>query len=96
MIRNIPNKFKSKLLLDEINKNHQGKFDYFYLPMDLQTKCNVGFGFINFIHPFYILNFFLEFHKFDWQKHYKDCNSSKICQLVMANLQGRDSLSTHH
>jgi len=37
MIRNIPNKFKQMTLLDMINRNHGGKYDYFYLPMDLKT-----------------------------------------------------------
>jgi hypothetical protein len=58
MVRNIPNKFKQMQLLDMINLNHKGKYDYFYLPMDLKTQCNVGYAFINFIHPIYILDFF--------------------------------------
>lgn len=37
MIRNIPNKFKQGQLLIMINMNHQGKYDYFYLPMDLKV-----------------------------------------------------------
>lgn len=38
MIRNIPNKFKQNTLLEMINKNHSGKYDYFYLPMDLKVR----------------------------------------------------------
>lgn len=38
MIRNIPNKFKQMTLLDMININHKGRYDYFYLPMDLKVK----------------------------------------------------------
>jgi hypothetical protein len=38
MIRNIPNKFKQMTLLDMINEKHQGKYDYFYLPMDLKVR----------------------------------------------------------
>lgn len=37
MIRNIPNKFKQKNLLEMINLKHPGKYDYFYLPMDLKV-----------------------------------------------------------
>jgi hypothetical protein len=37
MIRNIPNKFKQKTLLDMINQYYQGKYNYFYLPMDLKV-----------------------------------------------------------
>lgn len=38
MVRNIPNKFKQKNLLEKINKSHAGKYDYFYLPMDLKVN----------------------------------------------------------
>lgn len=38
MIRNIPNKFKQMNLLEMINTNHKGKYDYFYLPMDLKVR----------------------------------------------------------
>ena len=41
MIRNIPNKFKQGQLLIMINMNHQGKYDYFYLPMDLKVHQSV-------------------------------------------------------
>jgi len=38
MVRNIPNKFKQMTLLEMINQRHQGKYDYFYLPMDLKVS----------------------------------------------------------
>ena len=38
MIRNIPNKFKQMNLLDMINSHHKGRYDYFYLPMDLKVN----------------------------------------------------------
>lgn len=38
MVRNIPNKFKQKSLLDMINENHSGHYNYFYLPMDLKVS----------------------------------------------------------
>ena len=37
MIRNIPNKFKQKTLLEMINHYYEGKYNYFYLPMDLKV-----------------------------------------------------------
>ena len=37
MIKNIPVKFLQGDMLKLLNKNFTGKFDYFYLPMDLQT-----------------------------------------------------------
>lgn len=41
MIRNIPNKFKQKSLLDMINASHQGEYNYFYLPMDLKVSLTL-------------------------------------------------------
>jgi hypothetical protein len=40
MIRNIPNKFKQRTLLDMINESHIGQYNYFYLPMDLKVTNN--------------------------------------------------------
>lgn len=37
MVRNIPNKFKQRTLLDMIEIYHYGTFNYFYLPMDLKV-----------------------------------------------------------
>mmetsp|Transcript_8175 Transcript_8175/g.6090 ORF Transcript_8175/g.6090 Transcript_8175/m.6090 type:complete len:135 (-) Transcript_8175:400-804(-) len=97
MVRNIPNKFKQGTLLEMINKNHSLCYDYFYLPMDLKTQCNVGYAFINFVHPMFILDFFLEFQSIEWHKTFQqDCKSSKISMLVFANIQGKDELIKHH
>lgn len=48
-------------MLSLIDEQFDGAYDYFYLPMDLKTQCSVGFAFINFVHPVFILRFFLEF-----------------------------------
>ena len=40
MIRNTPNKFKQMTLLEMINERHLGKYDYFYLPMDLKVRIS--------------------------------------------------------
>jgi hypothetical protein len=37
MIRHIPNKYSTQSLLEEVNINFRGKFDFFYLPMDFQV-----------------------------------------------------------
>lgn len=37
MIRNIPNKYTQKMLLQKINENHKDKYDFFYLPIDFKV-----------------------------------------------------------
>lgn len=38
MVKNIPNKYNLPLMLETINKNHKGKFDFFYLPIDFRVN----------------------------------------------------------
>eukprot|EP00028_Trichosphaerium_sp_Am-I-7-wt_P000077 CAMPEP_0168527326 /NCGR_PEP_ID=MMETSP0405-20121227/12537_1 /TAXON_ID=498012 /ORGANISM="Trichosphaerium sp, Strain Am-I-7 wt" /LENGTH=441 /DNA_ID=CAMNT_0008550419 /DNA_START=104 /DNA_END=1426 /DNA_ORIENTATION=- len=66
MVKNIPNKYDQEMLLEAINKHHEGAFDFFYLPIDFRNKCNVGYAFINFIDPKSIAAFHEEFNNKKW------------------------------
>ena len=74
MIKNIPNKYNQKMLLAEIDERHKGQYDFFYLPIDFQNKCNVGYAFINFVSPIFILGFYERFNGHKWDKF----NSEKV------------------
>ena len=37
MIKNIPNRYNKNMLVRTLNKNHAGKFDFFYLPIDFKV-----------------------------------------------------------
>ena len=91
MIRHIPNKYTSKDLLNEIDIACKGKYDFFYLPLDTENDCNLGYSFINFIDPLHIVYFYHLFKARNWN-HYK---SHKECDLSFAKFQGKIELTAH-
>ncbi|CAN6209051.1 unnamed protein product [Urochloa humidicola] len=91
MIKNIPNKYTSKMLLAAIDELHKGAYDFFYLPIDFKNKCNVGYAFINMISPTHIVSFYQAFNGKKWEKF----NSEKVASLAYARIQGRTALISH-
>ncbi|XP_057852342.2 protein MEI2-like 2 [Cryptomeria japonica] len=91
MIKNIPNKYTSKMLLAAIDENHRGTYDFLYLPIDFKNKCNVGYAFINMISPANIVPFYEAFNGKKWEKF----NSEKVASLAYARIQGKAALVTH-
>ena len=84
MIRHIPNKYSYKEILDEINIVCKDKYDFFYLPLDSENDCNLGYSFINFIHPLHIIYFYTIFKSRKWFYY----NSFKECDLTYGKYQG--------
>mmetsp|Transcript_70665 Transcript_70665/g.166602 ORF Transcript_70665/g.166602 Transcript_70665/m.166602 type:complete len:308 (+) Transcript_70665:93-1016(+) len=91
MIKNIPNKYTQRNLLELIDQNNKGTYDFFYLPIDFKNKCNLGYAFINFIQPEYIIPLFEEFANRRWGRF----NSDKVCELSYARIQGKAGLVSH-
>ncbi|KQK20076.1 protein MEI2-like 2 [Brachypodium distachyon] len=91
MIKNIPNKYTSKMLLAAIDELHKGTYDFFYLPIDFKNKCNVGYAFINMISPVHIVSFYQAFNGKKWEKF----NSEKVASLAYGRIQGRTALISH-
>ena len=77
MIKNIPNKYNQKMLLQKIDVEHKMKYNFFYLPIDFKNNCNVGYAFINFVCPLYILKFYEAINAKKWEKF----NSEKVGSL---------------
>ncbi|GLT60283.1 hypothetical protein SLA2020_330550 [Shorea laevis] len=91
MIKNIPNKYTSKMLLAAINEHCQGTYDFIYLPIEFKNKCNVGYAFINMIDPQQIIPFHKAFNGKKWEKF----NSEKVALLAYARIQGKAALIAH-
>ncbi|KAL6984021.1 hypothetical protein U1Q18_017396 [Sarracenia purpurea var. burkii] len=91
MIKNIPNKYTSKMLLTAIDERHRGTYDFIYLPIDFKNKCNVGYAFINMTNPSLIIPFYQAFNGKKWEKF----NSEKVASLAYARIQGKAALIAH-
>lgn len=91
MLKNIPNKYTSKMLLTTIDENHRGTYDFIYLPIDFKNKCNMGYAFINMIEPQQIIPFYKAFNGKKWEKF----NSEKVASIAYARIQGRQALIAH-
>ncbi|XP_051125716.1 protein MEI2-like 2 [Andrographis paniculata] len=91
MIKNIPNKYTSKMLLAAIDETHKGTYDFLYLPIDFKNKCNVGYAFINMVSPAHIITFYEAFNGKKWEKF----NSEKVASLAYARIQGKTALISH-
>ncbi|KAK4487137.1 hypothetical protein RD792_006452 [Penstemon davidsonii] len=91
MIKNIPNKYTSKMLLTAIDETHKGTYDFLYLPIDFKNKCNVGYAFINMVSPLHIVTFYKAFNGKKWEKF----NSEKVASLAYGRIQGKTALISH-
>ncbi|XP_010556351.1 PREDICTED: protein terminal ear1 homolog [Tarenaya hassleriana] len=107
MIKNIPNKYSQKLLLNVLDGhciriNEQvaepgdesrplSSYDFVYLPMDFNNKCNVGYGFVNMTTPEAAWRLYKAFHLQRWEVF----NSRKICEITYARVQGLEALKEH-
>lgn len=88
MLRNIPNKYSRDMLVQQLNEDFRGEFDFVYLPIDFKNGCNVGYGFINFRTPELCGNFVGLFDGVDVRKCLPGLNSRKVVQVTLARVQG--------
>ena len=91
MVRNIPNKYNQKMLLEMLDQHSGTQYNFFYLPIDYKNRCNLGYAFINFTSSWAAADFYDTFHNRKWP----DFNSRKVCAVTYARVQGRESLIQH-
>ena len=91
MIKNIPNKYTQKMVLDSLDGVVPGGYNFFYLPIDFQNRCNVGYAFINMTDTKFIPALYEKYHNKKWERF----NSEKICEIAYARIQGLQKLVDH-
>lgn len=96
MLRNIPNKYTRTMLLERLEQlNFKGGIDFLYMPIDFANKCNVGYAFVNFRDPYQIPRFLEVFHAVESKTCLPGFNSSKVCEVTAARVQGLNANVAH-
>lgn len=92
MMRNIPNKYTQRMLIDEINEaGFDGAYDFLYLPIDKESNANKGYAFLNFLRPDLAYAFKLAYDG----KQMAQFKSTKIVSVAPATIQGFDANYEH-
>jgi hypothetical protein len=81
MIRNVPNKYTLSNMVDEININFNGKYDYINLPFDPERRLNLGYAFINFVDPLHIVLFYDIYYNKKWNRYRSDKVYNKLNKI---------------
>lgn len=88
MIRNIPNKYTQRMVLQVLRHHGFGRcFDFIYLPIDFRNRANVGYGFVNFVKPIYARQFAEMFEGM----MLPGAKSRKVLQIGFAKTQGLEA-----
>lgn len=88
MFRNIPNKYTREMLVNQLEQDMRGQFDFIYLPIDFKNKCNVGYAFINFRTVEACDTFVNRFNGVEVWKCLPGLNSRKVTEVTPARVQG--------
>ncbi|CAE7894881.1 ML3, partial [Symbiodinium microadriaticum] len=85
MVRNVPNRYScEEFLCEVISEGFEGRFNFFYLPIDFNTKRNRGYCFLNFLSAASAREFAKVFHG----QKLKRYDTRKILEIVPAVTQG--------
>ncbi|KAK8603348.1 hypothetical protein V6N13_085538 [Hibiscus sabdariffa] len=87
MLKNIPNKYTSKMLLAAIDERGGGIYDFVYLPIDFKASFLLS-GI--FFYPSF-REYQMAFNGKKWEKF----NSEKVASLAYARIQGKAALIAH-
>ena len=69
-MKNIPCRYTKKELKDEINRNHKGRYSALDIIEDKKEPkkmTNMGYFFIDFKNPLFVVDFYEEYQDKNWQ-----------------------------
>ncbi|KDD72842.1 hypothetical protein H632_c2824p0 [Helicosporidium sp. ATCC 50920] len=91
MLRNIPNRYSQRFLMDHLRgRGLADRFDFVYLPIDFRSRCNLGYAFVNLMTPADVAQLHAAY-----QNHLWEVGCSKVCCASYARIQGREALICH-
>ena len=79
----------NKINLDNIIIGTDKRTNLINLPIDYETKLNLGYAFINFTDPLHIIHFFSKFHLKKWSRY----KSEKKMDMTYADKQGKKDIT---
>ncbi|KAF4661375.1 hypothetical protein FOL47_006737, partial [Perkinsus chesapeaki] len=92
MLRNIPNKYSQSMLRGALDEDFKHGYDFLYLPIDFKNRCNIGYAFINFTDELTAQRFREKFQGL----HLTGFNSTKVCDVSTARVQGLEANVQHY
>lgn len=88
MLKNIPNGFTQSFLLEVLDSFVKNQYDFFYMPVDFKTNCNLGFGYVSMINTQSVVSLYNALN----HKRWPNTPSTKICEVNYARMQGRSDM----
>ena len=84
MLRNIPNRYTPRSLLEELLRDFSSRILFFYCPVDLETSLGLGYCFVTFRASEDFVRFRTVYHGRKLLRH----RSGKVCEVAVAKVQG--------
>jgi len=79
------------MLIEQLDRENPGCYDFLYLPIDFKNNCNVGYAFVNMVNTDFLPSFYASLHNKRWERF----NSEKVCEIAYARIQGLEQLLDH-
>jgi hypothetical protein len=95
MARNIPSNYTQRDLMEDLaDLGLKGTFDFLYIPLDKNTMTNVGYAFLNFLHPRHATECMRLLQGFRFKRNRRD--RGRMAAASPAHIQGLEANLRHY